>query len=286
MLRMKHVEGAKTMTIDAVLERLIISTPQAGELAYFYRRAFGFSIGREDASIHCEARERSVWLIPGDQNTLVSSHFRLHDSASFEKYTRILNERGTLYSRVGDANAREVMIKDPEGRKVHFRCGPRDPREYTGVLPRARLQHYAIRTPDPQALADFYIGHLGFTPSDIVRDDEGGVSAAFLRTDEEHHALAIFRCPQKGFDHFSCEATHWVALRDWADHMGEESIPLAWGVGRHGPGNDTFFMVRDPDGNLAEISCDLEVCAPDRPVGSWPHRPATLNRWGVAIMRS
>jgi hypothetical protein len=45
-------------------------------------------------------------------------------------------------------------------------------------------------------------------------------------------------------------------------------------------------MVKDPDGNLAEISAELEVCAPDRPVGLWPHRPETLNQWGVAIMRS
>ncbi len=54
-----------------------------------------------------------------------------------------------------------------------------------------------------------------------------------------------------------------------------------------GPGNDTFLMVKDPDGNLAEISGPiLEVCAPDRPSGVWPHRPQTLNRWGVALMRS
>jgi hypothetical protein len=45
-------------------------------------------------------------------------------------------------------------------------------------------------------------------------------------------------------------------------------------------------MVKDPDGNLAEISAELEICASDRPLGTWPHRPETLNRWGVAIMRS
>ena len=50
--------------------------------------------------------------------------------------------------------------------------------------------------------------------------------------------------------------------------------------------NDNFFMVRDPDGNLAEISCDLEVCAEDRPAGLWPHEARTLNLWGNAILRS
>jgi catechol-2,3-dioxygenase len=84
----------------------------------------------------------------------------------------------------------------------------------------------------------------------------------------------------------SCETRDWNALRDWADHMSQRSTKLVWGVGRHGPGNDTFFMVHDPDGNLVEISSDLESCAEDRPVGSWEHRMETLNLWGVAIMRS
>ncbi|MCM3879724.1 MAG: hypothetical protein ND807_06430, partial [Vicinamibacterales bacterium] len=79
---------------------------------------------------------------------------------------------------------------------------------------------------------------------------------------------------------------NWYNLRDWADHMGARAVKLVWGIGRHGPGNDTFFMVHDPDNNLAEISSELETCAEDRPIGSWPHRMETLNKWGIAIMRS
>jgi len=98
--------------------------------------------------------------------------------------------------------------------------------------------------------------------------------------------MAIFRSRDIRFDHFSCEVPDWTGVRDWADHMARLPVPLAWGVGRHGPGNDTFFMIQDADGNMAEISAELEVCAPDRPVGIWPHDPSTLNQWGVAIMRS
>ena len=97
---------------------------------------------------------------------------------------------------------------------------------------------------------------------------------------------AFLRAPQVRFDHFSCETRDWAHLRDWADHMARVGVDLCWGVGRHGPGNDTFFMVRDTEGNLGEISSDLESCEPGRPVGTWPHRPQTLNQWGVALMRS
>jgi catechol-2,3-dioxygenase len=88
------------------------------------------------------------------------------------------------------------------------------------------------------------------------------------------------------FDHQSFETPSWTDLRDWADHMARLKMPMAWGVGRHGPGNDVFFMVADPDGNLAEISSEIETCAVDRPVGLWPHEERTLNVWGRAIMRS
>jgi catechol 2,3-dioxygenase-like lactoylglutathione lyase family enzyme len=152
--------------------------------------------------------------------------------------------------------------------------------------PPARLQHYAVRTPTPQTLLDFYANSLGFSISDLVRNQAGELTAGFLRSDAEHHSLAIFGAAERRFDHFSCETGDWLSLRDWADLMGRRSSPLVWGVGRHGPGNDTFFMVMDPDGNLAEISSDLEQCAPERAVGIWDHRMETLNQWGVAIMRS
>jgi catechol 2,3-dioxygenase-like lactoylglutathione lyase family enzyme len=150
----------------------------------------------------------------------------------------------------------------------------------------ARLQHFALRSPSPARLLEFYVGQLGFVLSDRVLDAAGELTAAFLRTDAEHHSLALFRAPESRFDHFSCEAPGWQQLREWADHMAGTGTDLAWGIGRHGPGNDTFLMVRDEDGNMAEISSDLEVCLPGRPAGVWPHRPQTLNQWGVAIMRS
>jgi catechol 2,3-dioxygenase-like lactoylglutathione lyase family enzyme len=177
-------------------------------------------------------------------------------------------------------------VRDPEGRLITF-LAPHDGLQLDGPQQlTARLQHFGVRTPSPATLVDFYVERLGFVLSDRVVDDQGKLTAAFLRTDSEPHSMAIFRAPELRFDHFSCEAPDWEHLRDWADHMAEVGVDLAWGIGRHGPGNDTFLMVKDMDGNLGEISSDLEVCAPGRPAGEWPHRPQTLNQWGVAIMRS
>ena len=148
----------------------------------------------------------------------------------------------------------------------------------------ARLQHLALRTPQVAAMAAFYES-IGFVVSDRVEDEKGTLRACFLRTDAEHHALALFGAPDARFDHLSCETRDIAAVVAWADRMAANDIPIHWGIGRHGPGNDVFFMVKDPDGNLFEISAEIEVCDPERPCGTWKHEPRTLNRWGAVIMR-
>jgi len=272
------------MEIGASLAQLEIfaNDPQAS--ASFYASTFGLTPSYVSGSIACAAAGREVVLVPGEGGQLHRASFRFAERSKFEAHRSLLTSRGAPLVEDGpDA----FTVRDPEGRLIRF-LSPTDATRVTGTTGalEARLQHFGVRSPKPAALADYYVGTLGFILSDRVLDEAGDLTAAFLRTDAEHHSMAIFRAPAIRFDHFSCETAGWQALREWADHMAEVGVDLAWGVGRHGPGNDTFLMVKDPDGNLAEISSDLEVCAPDRPCGVWPHRPQTLNRWGVALMRS
>jgi catechol 2,3-dioxygenase len=277
------------MTINAVLQRLVLSSPQPGKVAGFYEDAFCYRKVLGPDEWRCEAPGRSLWIRDGSPNQLLESHFCFSEPSRLVHYVAELERRGVAHTCKKDSLGSHIELLDPDGRSLCFLASDEAAlarrRDLQTPAP-ARLQHYAVRSPAPQNLLDFYVQALGFTVSDLVRDNAGALTAAFIRTDAEHHALAIFRAPQVRFDHFSCETRDWTALRDWADYMASRSVTLAWGIGRHGPGNDTFFMVNDPDGNLAEISSDLEVCAEDRPVGSWKHCMETLNRWGVAIMRS
>jgi catechol 2,3-dioxygenase-like lactoylglutathione lyase family enzyme len=246
-------------------------------------RVFGYRVSTFDDTVRCEGEQRSLWVRTGTPNALLEAHFCFSEHAPFAGFLARLNKCGLKH--VSDPrDAGRVTLLDPEGRTLGFRVlSAPNPTESLASL---RLQHYALRTANPEQLLTFYADRLGFVVSDLVRDDHGVLTAAFLRADSEHHTLALFRAAQPLFDHFSCEAADWVALRDWADAVTLAGSDIVWGVGRHGPGNDTFFMVRDPDGNLVEVSAELEVCAPDRPTGLWRHEARTLNRWGTAIMRS
>jgi hypothetical protein len=276
------------MEIGAHLSALDMGSSDPGGLAQFYGQTFGLVASRdaEAEGYACRAPGRQITFSPGAAGQLRRATFAFATQAGFERHRDGLRTRNLAFC---DEAPDHYAVRDPLGCEVAFVAPARDER---GQAPssssalEARLQHLGVRTPRPLDLVRFYVDTLGFVLSDRVLDATGDLTAAFLRTDAEHHSLAIFRAPVARFDHFSCETANWEQLRHWADHMAEVGVDLAWGIGRHGPGNDTFLMVKDFDGNMGEISCDLEVCTPERPPGQWAHCPQTLNRWGVALMRS
>ena len=149
-----------------------------------------------------------------------------------------------------------------------------------------RLQHVVVASRDAARLSNFFQTVLGFKLSDNVVDDQSELKTAFLRCSEEHHSFAVFQASMDRFDHHCYEAGEWGLLRDWGDHFARHHVRVEWGPGRHGPGNNLFLFVHDPDGNWLEISAELEIVAPDRPVGQWRHEQRTLNSWGTAPLRT
>ncbi len=278
------------MEIGAVLDHLQLHSPQPEALARFYAHAYAMQASppaADDAAWICKGPGRAIAIAQGRQHALGYAAFRFTSQSAWQALreripAQLLCEvpRGRLLN--GEAYA----LRDPEGNLLVFLYRPAINVAATTSVPGAYCQHFALRTSDTERLADFYEKTLGLVVSDRVRDPQGVLRACFLRSDRLHHVLALFMAPEARFDHQSFEAPDWTALRDWADYMGREKLTLVWGVGRHGPGNDVFFMIADPDGNLAEISAEIEVCEPGRPEGLWPHEQRTLNQWGAAIMRS
>ena len=160
-----------------------------------------------------------------------------------------------------------------------------EPGQSDGGLP-ARLQHIVFTTTQFQKQTDFYTEMIGFRKSDVVLDSDREPTACFMRSDGEHHSLGMFRAAAQRLDHFCFESSCWNDIRDWGDHFSEQRIPIVWGAGRHGAGNNLFIFVEDPDGNKVEISAEIEVMTRDQPAREWPHEERTLNLWGTAWLRS
>lgn len=276
------------MELQAALQCVHLYSPDPLQAARFYSRTYGMALEPTTDGYLCRGPGRQVQLSGGPANQLKYAHFALHSTGAWEAFAarvQDLEHQSLPAAFAGHASA--IGLQDPDGNLVVFTppAGAGAPADDTR-LPPATLQHFALRTPNLPAMLAFYADQLGFVLSDAVKDAEGALRACFLRSDPLHHALALFFAPAACFDHQSFEAPDWASMKQWGDHMAAIRVPIVWGIGRHGPGNDVFFMVRDPDGNLAEISSEIEHCASGRPAGLWPHEERTLNLWGKAILRS
>lgn len=271
----------------ARLHHVQINTPQLAEMATFYHRAFGYHVEElGEAQVYLAGGERRLLLGVGAAKSVHLGAWVL-DSPEHLKALR-KHVRGQniplLPAPTPLLQAGAFAVEDPDGRLVCFGLAePEPPRR--DALP-GRLQHLVVTTLDTSRVAAFYQEALGFQVSDRVVSDEGALTTIFLRSDPEHHSFAAFRAPEVRLDHHSLEVPDWNAVRDWGDHLARRDVPMSWGPGRHGPGNNLFFMVSDPDSNWIEVSAELERVPLGLSGRDWPHTERTLNLWGLGILRS
>jgi catechol 2,3-dioxygenase len=276
----------------AALDHLRLDSPDPKALAAFYARVLGMSVSRLDSDSYlAEGHERRLVIGRGEKRGHPWSAFALQDDEQLERYRRFLRERGAeplpsptpLFAQGGFA------LRDPDGRLAVFGVRGRESPATARGLP-GRLQHVVVASERFPAMMAFYRDVLGFLVSDTVHVDDGKgglgeVNVCFLRGHIEHHSFAVFRAPQSASDHFALEVPGWDAIRDWADHFAASDIGIWWGPGRHGAGNNLFFMVKDPDGNNIEISADLERLPKGAPGKRWPAGGKALNLWGPVWVR-
>lgn len=280
----------------ARLDHLVRESDRPEALVAFYRDAVGMVPTPLGAG---------EWLLQGPQRRLLIragapggqplNAFRLQSQGQLEALRGYVAARAIPVLPVSTpVFAQGFAVRDPDGRIAAF--GLVDPRfdavpasDLAAARLPGRLQHVVAATDNLDRLIAFYERGLGFVASDHVYEDGVGnaeATAVFLRSDPEHHSFAAFRAPAVRPDHHSYETTAWNDIRDWADHMGRQNIRLWWGPGRHGPGNNLFFMVEDPEGYKVELSAELELMPRDMPPRTWKHEEKTLNLWGQAWMRS
>jgi len=235
------------------------------------------------------------WLVAGPGRCMIVGkggmgavpYFSLamRDAAHLEAYRHDLERRGAPCEASPSPlfGPGAFAVADPDGRRVVFGLPvATSAGESTAA---GRLQHFVCASTRLEEMLRFYRDTLGMLESDRVLENDD-VAAAFLRSDPEHHSFASFRAPESRPDHHCYETASWNDIRDWGDRMAGLRIPLWWGPGRHGPGNNLFFMIEDPDGHKVEFSAELERVPPETGFRTWPHEQRTLNLWGSAWMRS
>jgi len=269
--------------------QLLSEAPES--LVAFYQNVMGMTAEAIDRDLWlCQGPERRLLIGRGRSNTLGFGAYRCETADDLSALrTRLLQQDVLLEPSPSPLFSPDAFsFADPGGNRLVFGLAAQQPAHSASVPALAgRLQHLVLASNDVESLVRFCSDVVGLAISDKMLDDTA-LAACWMRADEdrEHHSFAVFRTPKKGIDHHSYEVGDWMLIRDWADYLASKGIKLFWGPGRHGPGNNLFIFVLDPDGNRVELSAELEMVDPERPVGIWPKEPNTLNRWGDALMRS
>lgn len=279
------------------LDHLRLNSDDPDTLAGFYAEVFGF---------HRDPMADGTHLLQGPGRRLVIGQgapgerpyhgFRVQDRAQLDAIRSYLQGQGVNLepspSTVFEDDA--VATRDPDGWLNVFGLPRSDLPAHKAVntaspvrLP-GRLQHVVVASDNLAAMMRYYEDLLGLRASDYCQADvEDGSTkkVAFYRSDPEHHSFAVFSASESRCDHHAYEADCWNDIRDWADHMSAHGVKLWWGPGRHGPGNNLFFMVKDPHGHQVEISAELEVMDRAMAPRVWPLDEHSLNMWGSGWIR-
>ena len=270
----------------AYLHHLCFESPNPEKLSDFYGKIMQMkpqSIGAN--AWLCSGKNRQILIKEGMKNRLEFAAFSCRDEGGLNLLKERVKEEGieviNLQPDLFQNDA--ISIVDQDGHNISF--GLSKPNMNAESVLNGPLQHLTFSTLNVEKFVDFYVGKLGFCISDRVLHSNGNLATCFVRSNHEHHTVACFKSDRVGVDHHSYEAGEWNVIRDWCDHFASMNIELMWGPGRHGPGNNLFVFVEDPDGNWIEISAELEVIH-DRPSKDWPQEERTLNLWGKAILRS
>jgi catechol 2,3-dioxygenase len=271
---------------SAYLHHLHLGTPAPERLAAFYGDTMDMTAERADnGSWIVRGPRRRVQFSQAPAKTLIHAGYALRDERGRAGLRARAEQQGlqprdacTTFFQPGS-----FSVTDPDRNVIVFGLAAAEPPHRTGL--HAPLQHLTLATKDVTAIEEFYASGLGFGVSDRVVDEHGKVMTSFMRGNHEHHNLACFYQDRQGVDHHSYEAGEWDRIRDWADRFAGRDIELMWGPGRHGPGNNLFIFIVDPDDNWIEVSAELEVVH-DRGVKEWLQAERTLNLWGHGLLRA
>ncbi len=296
----------------AELLSLHLQTTQLERMQEFYVEQMGMSVipmppcAAKSASaamprtVVLAGPQRLLLLSEGKTAGLVRTLFAVRDKTQWLRGVSLLNSLGSrslathdlvyaqLYSALYDGTVWQVT--DPEGNCLCFGQPSQRTLSSLNRAPSAlslegRLQHMGLGTRLPKEMQAFYLNNLRFALSDEVFGEDGELRSSFMRTNHEHHSIAVFGNNMPGFDHMSFEVSDWNGIKIWADHFASFETKIFWGPGRHGAGNNLFIFVYDPDKNMLEISSELQTIAPNSPAGRWDFNYKAYNLWGPAALR-
>lgn len=120
-----------------------------------------------------------------------------------------------------------------------------------------KFEHVQLSVRDKNGVEDLLERTLGFGLSDRV-----GKLVSWWHCDDDHHGIALARWYASRLHHYAWKFADVGAVARTADRAAASGHRLAFGLGRHGPGNNHYIYFPDTDGFLVECCSELAQLGP------------------------
>ena len=108
---------------------------------------------------------------------------------------------------------------------------------------------------------------------------------AFVRCNSDHHAVVVADANVNGLNHVAFLMPDLESVMRGSGRMIDAGFPIAWGVGRHGPGDNVFAYFIDPVGFVIEYTAEVLQVDDDykfKGPSEWVWPPGRTDQWGIA----
>mgnify|MGYP006425927075 FL=1 len=258
--------------------------------AAFYEETWGLTSVSSDAEgIFLRGSGGSPYLVrllEGSKTTVSSINFTAPNGGVLKdlhaKVTASGMETVSDISEIGfPGGGFGFSFKDPEGRnlRVIADASPGSAMKDDPSQPR-QLSHIVLNAGTPENSVGFFKDVLGFKTSDITG------KMTFLRCCSDHHSIAITNAGGPTLNHIAFEIMDWESVMLGGGRMRDAGYTIAWGVGRHGPGNNVFAYFVGPDDVVIEYTAEVEQVDDTYKVGmpeDWTWPPGRIDQWGLSM---
>jgi catechol-2,3-dioxygenase len=271
------------------LRSVDLGTPDLDRSERFYIAVWGLEVvTRHNGVVYLRASGSDHHVVALHQSAVPELRAVTFHVASVSDFAPIagsvIAQGGHVVSPAGANEAPDggtmMAVRGPEGGLLRFVHGDvvHAAKSSAGDRP-VRLAHVNLNSVDVDASARFYEKALGFRLTDRSK------MMAFVRCNSDHHAVVIADARVNGLNHVAFLMPNLEAVMRGSGHMIDAGFPIAWGVGRHGPGDNVFAYFIDPVGFVIEYTAEVLQVDDDyafRGPSEWVWPPGRTDQWGIA----
>lgn len=271
------------------LRSVDLSTPDISTSERFYADVWGLEVAartRDVVYLRASGTDHHVLALHrSDTADMRSVTFRAASPEDLATIAGAATREGAQvvsgpYANDGPDGGIVLTIREPQGGTIRFVHGDRQ-HAHAGPVPDRplRLTHININSTHVDAETAFYERALGFRLTDRSQP------MAFVRCNSDHHTVVITTAPVNGLNHIAFLMPDLESVMRGSGRMIDAGYPIAWGVGRHGPGNNVFAYFIDPLGFVIEYTAEVLQVDDEyvvRGPSEWAWPPGRVDHWGIA----